>query len=293
MNSVKEESDSKYQILKYRSDNCYFLEDLRAICLSTKMFDVFNDNPPTDFSYQKIKFMSFIQMLGPVFSVYVRTHPNSFGPLGNPIMKTLMYSNFDDLITHEEQDQFYRVKYVILTITTDGTETPTAPFQAGVSKGIGRIIFYENMQGVYRIRFFYDGEVRAILKNNQKIIERDGFGRYTDVMGHKFAIGFWKQDYPFGKQIVYKQKLNNAIDIYREGHFFCDWNKYTNSKILSSFSKSDKEMEWSQGAGFEDNLGPHANFDFSEESISSLNDRLLDKSLQMLKNRIKTQKELE
>ena len=83
------------------------------------MFDVLNENPPTDFSYQKVKFMSFIQMIGPVFSIYARTHPDLFGKEKNPIISSLIHHNFDDLITREVKDDYFRVKYIVLTLTNE------------------------------------------------------------------------------------------------------------------------------------------------------------------------------
>lgn len=158
-------------------------------------------------------------------------------------------------------------------------------------KGFGRLIHYENINGVYKIRFFYDGEVRV--SRDGSIIEREGIGRYTDTINHKLAIGYWKQDNPFGKQIVYKQKISNTIDIHKEGYFTGDWNKFKIEKILSSFSKNEKDMDFIEGKGLEDNEGPHEKFEFTQENLIGLREFKMENQLTMLKNSIKSQKELE
>jgi len=117
----------------------------------------------------------------------------------------------------------------------------------------------------------YDGQVILKKNDNNKII-RHGFGRYTDVIYYKFAVGYWRQDHPYGKQIVYKQNLENNIKIYKEGFFCGDWNKYSPCKILSSLSnKSFFNFDVDEGVGFASNDdGPHVELDFSEQGLISL-----------------------
>ena len=114
---------------------------------------------------------------------------------------------------------------------------------------------------MYKLRFFYDGQV--VLMKDSRVL-RDGFGRYCDVVYHKIAVGYWKNDVPYGKQIVYKKKLNNSIEIYKEGFFLGDWNKFQKAKILDSFSSSDQEIDWTGGLGFADNDGPHTQLNLSD-----------------------------
>ena len=137
----------------------------------------------------------------------------------------------------EEEDDYFRIKYCILKINEDEKSN----ISNNSTHGIGRIIYYENVQGVYKIRFFYDGQVTI---SPEGAIKREGIGRHTDTIFHKLAVGYWKQDLPFGKQITYKQKINNAIEIFKEGFFIGDWNKFQRAKILSSFSNSNKVIDW-------------------------------------------------
>lgn len=69
---------------------------------------------------------------------------------------------------------------------------------------VGRITTFEEDLGVNgKVRFVYDGEI------DPKTGCRHGFGRYYDFVNFKVAIGYFYQDLPYGKQVVYIQ--NDAL----------------------------------------------------------------------------------
>lgn len=90
---------------------------------------------------------------------------------------------------------------------------------------MGRILSYECIKGSFKLRFLYDGQLR-VTKGDQSVL-RDGFGRYCDTMYYKLAVGYWKWDQPYGKQIVYAQDINNGLDVFKQGYFAGDWNRFT------------------------------------------------------------------
>ena len=182
------------------------------------MIDLFEKIPTTGFSYQQIKFTSFLNKIGPIHSVYetgVKSNAAGvFGDRGNPIFNCLRDSRFSKIILHEEEDEFFRVKYRILTVDGQGENA------SDLIPGIGRITIFEQLQGCFNMRFFYDGQVVVVREPDKSQAEvvagngpdsspirilRHGFGRYTDQSEHKFSLGFWKHDLPFGKQVVYKK----------------------------------------------------------------------------------------
>jgi len=68
--------------------------------------------------------------------VYRRTHPKLFGDAGNPILNQLKKERVDNIITHEEMDDYFKVNYTIMVLNSDTKDQ---------TEGIGRILYKENV----------------------------------------------------------------------------------------------------------------------------------------------------
>ena len=101
-----------------------------------------------------------------------------------------------------------------------------------------------------QVRFQYDGFI------NIRNLSREGFGRYIDIQSFKLSVGYFYNNLPYGKQIVYKQQPYGEIGKIKEGYFKLDWNDY----VEEQFHKSDIDLA--------SNFGPHSYMDLSEESIN-------------------------
>ena len=81
------------------------------------------------------------------------------------------------------------------------------------------------------------------------------------------------------------------MEIFKEGYFSADWNKYKPCKILGQIKN---KMLGNEGAGFGRNDdGPHTLLDLSSKSIQSIKEDQLQTHLEMILKQIKGQVRLE
>jgi len=71
--------------------------------------------------------------------------------------------NVKKLMTHDEYDEFYGVKYSVLIFAEDqkgdsiDSQLLDNLSDDSLVESIGRIRWYENIKGSYKLRFIYDG----------------------------------------------------------------------------------------------------------------------------------------
>ena len=63
------------------------------------------------------------------------------------------------------------------------------------------------------------------------------------------AIGWFKEDFPFGKLVVFQMNKEAKFEVQRECKFYCSWNEYKVEPILDENQESFADNE-----GFHNNL---------------------------------------
>jgi hypothetical protein len=89
------------------------------------------------------------------------------------------------------------------------------------------------------MRFCYDGQI------DPKTLQRSGFGRYFDFLLFKISVGYFKDDLPFGKHMIFCQESKSAmIQLYKQGHFHKSWNSFSEQKILNFLENDEVEPSY-------------------------------------------------
>ena len=94
----------------------------------------------------------------------------------NPVMILLCKGQYSHITKWQTEDQHFIVKSVIFS--------KFASFRHGLDC-LARVEWYEKVDGMKMLRFCYDGQVRAIdlgIPGNEKIIKRNGFGKFSDYL---------------------------------------------------------------------------------------------------------------
>ena len=89
-------------------------------------------------------------------------------------------------------------------------------------------------------------------------------------------MGWWREDLPFGKMIVFSMWESNVLKVIKEGYFFGSWNNYQ-KEVLYRENKSS----------LADNSGPHEQKGFIAKDVPVIMETIIKENLEMLKIALK------
>ena len=104
-----------------------------------------------------------------------------------------------------------------------------------------------------------------------------------DLQQLVFTVGWWLEDMPFGKQIVFQGTKESTFEIYKQGLFLCRWNDFRPENILKSEQSFLNNKE-----GLHTTLEP-----LTSDMITQLKKSQMDDHLRLLEIFLRNQMKLE
>lgn len=200
--------------------------------LTVHLFKIFANPPNSEYSYLGIKFMATIQNQGSLPLLFKKMYPTTFLNQQNPIYAQLMINDFKHLTNWCFEDDCFRVRATFLTNHRQWNKRQVA---------LGRVEWHELYNGTSKLRFQYDGQMLVSdlkLPGNGKKLIRDGFGRFCDYNNFFINVGWWTEDLPFGKMVIFGLQDQKNIRVRRQGYFMGTWDNYEEEPMLKNNTSS-------------------------------------------------------